>query len=174
MSKNNKGMICLLSPREWEDRRVNRVVPDCRNHRHLSRRRVCEFFGEARFADRTLAHVYDAQQQLIGFIVEIAGRVRWCEKLGDQECKVWIDAASTKTINANLNRFQAMIDAGQRPFEVITLPKRRGNKPGIPPRDAVVSETLRSHSPCTITAKDSELNAEGALRKRRAQHDQEH
>lgn len=166
-------MICLLSPWEWEDWGANRVVPDCRNHQHISRRRAYEHFGEARFADRILAHVYDAQQQLIGFIVEVAGRVRWCEKLGDQQCKVWINAACIKLIDAHLNRFQAMIDAGQQPFEIINLPKLRGNKPGIPPRDAAVSETHRSHSPCALTAKDSELNAEGKLGERRAQRDQE-
>jgi hypothetical protein len=120
-----------------------------------------------------LAQVYDAQQQLIGFIVEVAGRVRWCEKLGDQGCKVWIDSACTKTINIHLNRFQAMIDVGQRPFEVIKLPKWRGNKAGVPPRNALITETIRSHSPCSITTKDSELNAEGALRERRAQRDQD-
>jgi hypothetical protein len=173
MSKNKKGMICLLNPWECEDWDANRVVPDCRNHRHLSRRRAYEHFSEARFADLILAHVCDAQQQLIGFIVEVAGRVRWCEKLGDQECKVWINAASVKSIDAHLNRFQAMIDAGQRPFEFINLPKLRGNKAGIPPRDAVVNETLRNHSPTALTAKDSELNAEGKLRERRAQRTQE-
>jgi len=166
-------MICLVNPWEWEDWDVNRVVPDCRNHPHLSRRRAYEHFGRARFADRILAEVYDAPQQPIGFIVELAGRVRWCEKLGDQECKVWSDPACIETINTHLNRIQAMIDAGQRVFEIINLPKLRRNKPGIPPRDAVVSETLRSHSPCALTAKDSELNAEGKLRERRAQRDQE-
>jgi hypothetical protein len=173
MSKNNKGMICLLNPWEWEDRRVNRVVPDCRNHKHLSRRRVFEHSGKVRFADRILAEVYDAQRHLVGFIVEVAGRVRWCEELGDQECRIWLDAASTETINTHLNRFQAVIDAGQRLFEVITLPKRRGNKPGIPPRDAIVNETLRSNSRCSLTSKDSELNAEGALRKLRTERDHE-
>src|SRR5438270_8160511 len=146
MSKNNKGMICLLSSQEWEQRRVNRVVTDCRNHRHLSRRRVCELFGDARFADRILGHVYDAQQRLMGLIVEFAGRVRWCEKLEDQGCKVWIDSSRIKAINVHIDRFQAMINAGQRPFEVIRLPKWCGNKTGIPPRDALITETLRSHS----------------------------
>ena len=173
MAKNDKGMVCLLNAWEVEDRRVNNAVLDCRNHRHLSRRRLYELFGDARFADRTLAHVYDAQQQLIGFVVEIAGRVRWCEKSGDHQCEVRIDTVCIKTINAHLNRFQAMIDAGQRPFEVVRLPTWRGIKPRIPPRDAVISEILRSHSPCSITARESELNAEGALKERRAQRDQE-
>ncbi len=160
-------MVCLLNPWEWQDWSVNRVLPDCRNHRHISRRRAYEHFGEARFADRILAHVYDAQQELMGFIVEVVGRVRWCQKFGVQGCEVWINAACIRTIDAHLSRFQAMIDAGQRPFEIINLPKLRGSRPGIPPRDAVVSKTLRSHSPCALTAQDSELNAEGKLRERR-------
>jgi hypothetical protein len=168
MSKNNKGMVCLLSPIEAEELRSNRVAPDCRRHRHLSRRRVFELFGDARFADRTLAHVYDAQKQILGLIVEVAGRVRWCERLGDQGCKVWIDVASAATINAHLSRLQALVDNRQRHFEIIELPKRRGNTPGIPSRSAALSETLRSYSPCSITAKESELNAEGALRDRGA------
>ena len=173
MAKNNKGMVCLLNAWEVEDRRVNNAVLDCRNHRHLSRRRLYELFGDARFADRTLAHVYDAQQQLIGFVVEIAGRVRWCEKSGDHQCKVRIDPACIKTINAHLNRFQAMIDAGQRPFEVIKLPDWRGSKPCIPPRDAVTSNYSEAFSPSSLTAKDSELCADGAWKARRAHRNKE-
>ena len=171
MSKNNKGMICLLNLWESEDRRTNGIAPDCRNHRHLSRRRVFELFGEVRFADRILAHVYDAHPQLIGFIVEVARRVRWCQNSGDLSGKVTIDAACIETINAHLNRFQAMIDAGEEPFEIIKLPKWRGNKLHPPPRGAIINEVLRSHRPSSITAKESELNAEGALRERRAERD---
>jgi rRNA processing protein Gar1 len=173
MAKNNKGMVCLLNAWEVEEARVNHAVPDCRNHRHLSKRRVCELSGDARFADRILAHVYDARQQLIGFIVEIAGRVRWCDKLGQRKCEVTRDAACIETINAHLNRFQDMIDVGQLPFEVVKLPNWRGNKPCIPPRDAVIVEVLRSFSPSSLTAKDSELGAEGAWRARRAHRNKE-
>ena len=87
MSKNNKGMICFLHPWEWEDYRVTGVRPDCRNHRHITRRRAFELTGDTRYAARTLANVFDTQQ-LIGFIVEVAGRTRWCQKRGTYECKV--------------------------------------------------------------------------------------
>ncbi len=172
MAKNNKGMICLLQPWEWEDYHANGARPDCRNHGHLSRRRACELLGQARFADRSLAHVYDSQEHCVGFIVEVAGRVRWCEKRGDKKREVTIDAACYKSINAHLNRLQAMVDAGEQPFEIIKLSSWRGMKPGIPPRAAMISETLRSHSPCGITANESELNAEGALARKRAQRPQ--
>ncbi len=168
MSKNKKGMICLLSPLECQELSVNHVAPDCRRHLHLSRRRVCELFDDARFADRTLAHVYDAQEHLLGFVVEVAGRVRWCEKLGDEGCKVWIDPVARAVIYDHLDRIQAILSRQQPRFEVIVLPKRRGSRPGVPTRNAVLSETLRSHSPCSLTAKDSELNVEGVLRDRRA------
>jgi hypothetical protein len=134
---------------------------------------VYERSGKVRFADRILAHVYDAQQELIGFLVEVAGRVRWCEESGSRGCKVAIDAACIETINEHLNRFQAMIDSGQASFQVITLPEWRRHKAAILPRAAMISAALRSHSSCAITAKDSELNAEGALRERRAQRNQE-
>jgi hypothetical protein len=173
MPKNQKGMICVLNRWEWEEQRQNGLLPDCRNHRHTSRRRLYERSGQARFADRTLADVYDAQLELIGFIVEVAGRARWCEKLGNQGCKAWIDASSMETINVHLNRFQAMIEVGRRRFEVIKLPKWHGNKPGIPPRSALITETLKSHSPCGLTAKESEANAEAGWAARRAQRDQE-
>jgi hypothetical protein len=156
MSKNSKGMICLLNSWEWEDQRVNGVKPDCRNHRHLSSRRLYERIGDARFADAILAHIYDVRYRLLGFIVEVAKRVRWADHSGDQRCGVRMDSACWKLVSAHLNRFQTMIDAGQRPFEIVTLPI----KPVTPPRDAAISETLRSHSPCALTAKESELNAE--------------
>lgn len=85
-------------------------------------------------------------------------------------CKVWICAACIKTINTHLDRFQAMIDAGEGTFEIIKLPKCRVGKP---PRDAAISETLRSHSPCALTAKEAELVAEYAWMERREQRDQE-
>ena len=166
-------MICLLNPWEHDSRGVPSPPLDCRNHKHLSRRRLCERFGVPRFADRILAHVYDdGRHELLGFIVRVADRVQWFEKQADQHGKIWIPAVWVKTIMAHTHRLQAMIDIGQRPFEIIELPKRRGKSPGSPPRDAVVSETLRSHSPCGITARDSELNAEWGYRDRRGQRNQ--
>src|SRR5271166_5849199 len=119
MSKNRKGMVCVTNPWEYEDWRANGILPDCRNHRHLSRRRAFELFG-GRLAGQNLAHVYDAQQQFLGYIGEFAGQVRWCEKSRvPASTALAFDASYTETIKSHLNRFQAMIDAGQASFEVI-------------------------------------------------------
>jgi hypothetical protein len=173
MSKNNKGMICLLNAWEWEDLPTG-GTPDCRNHPHLSRRRLCERVGDARFADRVLADVYDVQGQRIGFIVQVANRVIWADNLGNWKSRVKIDPASWKTINGHLNRLQAITDSGERPrCETIKLTKCRAITVRIPPRDAAINETLRSHSPCALTANESELNAEWGWIERREQRDQE-
>jgi hypothetical protein len=92
--------------------------------------------------------------------VAVADRAEWFEKQADQDGKFWIPPAWVKIIEAHTHRLQALINDQQKPFEVIELPTRRGNSPGSPPRDALVSESLRSHSPCGITARDSELNAD--------------
>ena len=166
MSKNRKGMICILSSHEVRDFHEKQVQPDCSNHRHLSRRRVFERLRDARFADCILAQVYDAHG-LLGFIVNVAGTVRWCEGPGDHGCKAWIDAISRRAIDEHVRRIQALVDAGNQPYdELIQLPQRRFSKRGVPSRGAAVNQTLRSHSPCSITARDSELNAGGAIGKR--------
>jgi hypothetical protein len=113
--------------------------------------------------------VYDAEWRFVGVIVEIAKRARWADHERERRCEVKIDPACRKIINSHLNRFQAMIDAGQQPYEVISLTPWRGSKPRVPSREAIISETLKSYSPCSLTANDSELCAEGAWAERRAQ-----
>lgn len=174
MSKNHKGMVCLLSAAELRELRANSIAPDCRLHRHLSRRRVCQLFGDARFADRILAYVYFAQKEFLGFIVESGGIVRWCEKSDDERDKVWIDPISRAAIASHVNRIQASIPKNDQQFPIlIEIPPQR-SRPGVPSRRSVLSETLRSHSPCSITAKESELNAEGAVKNRRIRGDRNH
>jgi hypothetical protein len=82
MAKNNKGMVCCIHPWEFEATTKGEAV-DCRNHRHLSRRRAFELTNDARFADRILVEVYGHKEQLIGAIVEMAGRVRWAVSYGE-------------------------------------------------------------------------------------------
>lgn len=161
-------MICVLNGWEWEDLRRNGVVPDCRNHRHLSRRRACERFEDARLADRILAYVYNSQNKRIGLIAQVGPRVIWTRRLGDLKPEAGLVSAQWEMVNAHLKRFQAIIDSGNRPVvNTITLPECR--KEPMITRDAAISQTLREHSPCSITARESELNAEGAWRKRQAQ-----
>jgi hypothetical protein len=167
MSKNKKGMICLLNSWEHDIRGVSTPAVDCRNHKHLSRRRACERFGISGFADRILAHVYDnGRHELLGFIVAVADRAEWFEKQANQDGKFWIPPAWVKKIEAHTYRLQALINDQHEPFEVIELPMRRGNSFGSPPRDALVSESLRSHSSSGITARESESNAEWYIDRR--------
>jgi hypothetical protein len=171
MSKSNKGMICILGTREWEDWDHRGVSPDCRNHRHISRRRACERFDDARFADEILAHVYNSQHKRIAFIARLGQRVIWTRHWGDLRSELGIVSAQSEMINTHVKRIQAAIDSGKQPFvEAIILPRCR-TEPRYPPRGAAISQTLREHSPHTVTAHESELNAEGALARRRAERD---
>jgi hypothetical protein len=131
MSKNNKGMVCLLNRWEWVTRGIGGEKPDCRNHRHISRRRLYERSGDARFADELLARVYDAQDQLLGFIVVVAKQARWADHVGNLGCQVRIDPTGWKLISAELDRFQTVIDAGQSSPGFVKLSDWSGLKPGI-------------------------------------------
>jgi hypothetical protein len=75
-----------------------------------------------------------------------------------------------EVINTYLNQFQAMIDAIQQPPATIKLADWRGTTGRLPSRDAAICEAIRSYSPSSLTAKDVEVNADAAVRKRRAQH----
>jgi hypothetical protein len=169
VSKNNKGMVCVLTSCESQDLQ-NGIRPDCRNHRHISRRRAFEHTGDVRFADRTLARVVDAKNQLAGFIVEVAGKARWATDYGPNwtwrgatfHRKCWV------TLNALLKDFQILLDA-RKPIPDCVQLEWSGIRVRLPNRDAAISEALRNHSPCSITAKESELNADAALRVKRAQ-----
>jgi hypothetical protein len=160
MSKNKKGMICILNDWESKDWHENGISPDCRNHRHLSRRRVCERLDDARFADRILAHVYNSRRQRIGSIAQVGQRVIWTRHCGDLRCDLGIANEQREMINAHLKRLQGMIDSGKRLFaDAITLPQCR-TEPRNPPQKAAINETIRSYSPSSLTTRDSELNAE--------------
>jgi hypothetical protein len=173
MSKNRKGMICLLNSWEWEDQQVNGIVPDCCNHHHISRRRACERFEDARFADHVLAYVYDFRDRRVGFIAQIGNRVIWTRHDGDWKSVVLIVRAQRKIIDAHIARFQAMIDTGKQPFfEKISLPPGSMESRN-PSCGAAINQTLKSQSPCSTTAHESELNAEGPLAEQRRQRDHE-
>ena len=168
VSKSSKGVFCVLAPWELED--TNRgVAPDCRNHRHVSKRRAFDRTGDVRFASRTLASVFASRGELIGFIVEVGGRARWALHHGEN----WkgpinkLHPGCWATINAYLNQYQTLIDSKQATPSVINL-DWQGTKGRLLPRNAAISDALRGYSPCAITATDSIANAEGAVAARRA------
>ena len=73
-----------------------------------------------------------------------------------------------EVINSYLIQFQAMIDVKQQPPKTIELPDWHGTMRRLPPRDAAIVEALRSYSPSSLTARDSEVNADASVRMRRA------
>ncbi len=171
LAKNKKGMVCLLHPWEIDDQDKG-VVPDCRNHRHLSRRRAFEELGDVLLADRLLAVVRDSEHKTLGFIVELDRRARWCEQIGRIPHPFTINSACWPAVTGHLKRLQELLDAGQPPRKDITLVER-GTPPIHSTAKSIIAEALRGYSPSTITARESERNASAALKLRRAQRDQE-
>jgi hypothetical protein len=92
---------------------------------------VYERFGDARFGDEPSARVYDAKNELLGFIVVVAKRARWTDHAGDLRSQVRIDPTGWKLITAEVDRFQTIIDSGQSPPMFVRLSNWSGVKLGI-------------------------------------------
>jgi hypothetical protein len=167
VSKNNKGMICILA--EWEiENHENGIAINCADHRHISRRRAFERTSHSLFADRVLKNIYTAQFDYVGSVVEVAGQARWATRRQDQDLSKPAAVVSNECwqfIVGYMNRVQAMIDARQEPPEYIYLSPRYNN-PRIT-RDAAMVEAIRSYSPSALTARVAELVAGATWGKRK-------
>lgn len=153
MAKNRKGMICLMQ--DWEIESLLAGNPrDCRNHRHLSRRRVFERRNDYRFADRILVHVYDARNDLLGLIVEVAGQARWALDYGLNGTKLppRLTPQCKGHINDHVRDVQGMLDKKKPIPRVLKLDWT------VPllPSGVAICEAIRSYSPTSLTAWDAE------------------
>jgi len=146
MSKNNKGMICLLNEWEWDDKRVSKIEPDCRNHRHISRRRLFQRTEDARFADRILAQYRDPELGDVGWIVQVANRAYWADRLPRWISKLRLAPAHWRAISDHVRRCQAIIDSGGKPpFEIVEFPRLAMDELRTHSRDAATNKTQKTH-----------------------------
>jgi hypothetical protein len=165
MAKNNKGMVCLIHPWEFEAAMGGQRF-NCRNHRHLSRRRVFERTSDARFADRTLVKIFDRNFEYIGSIVEVAGQARWAMSHGeDLDLRPAILPAGCRSfVEKYLQYIQSLLHS-KKPIPRAIQVDWESIKVSRPPRAAAICEALRSYSPSSLTSRDAELAVEAKTKK---------
>lgn len=120
MSKHSKSMICLPHPWEAAEYDTNKVEPDCRNHRHWSKRRAFERTNNVMYANRILAEVVqrDKDIEAVGFIVESGGRARWTPVTSAWGCP---DTISPEAITKLLSYFQRTLDEVEQTSYIVRI-----------------------------------------------------